>query len=127
MFPIQKAYELEEVVASKDSYNEKNSRILLRRSLQSGDVFGVRYNNRVVSKASINARGENCIQLGGVFTDLNFRNHGIATLLVKDLTHRFQEEGKTIVLFVKNINSTALDVYARCGFAPFNDYKIIYF
>ena len=127
LFPIQKAYELEEVVASKDNYNEKNSRILLRRNIQNGEVFGVRYNNRVVSKASINARGENCIQLGGVFTDLNFRNHGIATYLVKTLTNRFQKEGKTIVLFVKNVNSTALDVYERCGFAPFDDYKIIYF
>lgn len=127
MFPIQKAYELEEVVTDRDSFNEKNSRILLRRNIQSGEVFGVRYNNRIVAKASINAKGVNCIQLGGIFTELTLRNRGIATYLVKTLTHRFQKEGKTIVLFVKNVNSIALSVYEKCGFATFNDYKIMYF
>lgn len=127
MLPLQKAYELEEVVVDKNNYNEKNSRILLRRNIQNGEVFGVRYNKRVVGKASINAKGENCIQLGGIFTDVTMRNRGIATFLVQNLTQRFKNEGKTIVLFVKNANSIAINVYQKCGFATFADYTILYF
>lgn len=127
LFPIQKAYEIEEVLVKKDSFNEKNSRILLRRSIQNAEVFGVRYNGRVIAKASINAKGMNCIQLGGIFTDMAFRNKGIATYLVKHLTHRFKKDGKTIVLFVKKVNSTAISVYINCGFATFGDYKILYY
>ncbi|MBQ4378459.1 MAG: GNAT family N-acetyltransferase [Treponema sp.] len=127
VFPIQKAYEFEEVLIDKSKFNEKNSRILLRRSIQSGEVFAVRYNNKIVGKASVNAKGQNCIQLGGIFTEMGFRNHGIATHLVKTLARRFKSEGKTIVLFVKKTNTTAIDVYKNCGFMPFNDYKILYY
>ncbi len=127
IFPIQKAYELEEVLVDKSKFNEKNTRILLRRNIQSGEVFAVRHSGKIVGKASINARGQNCIQLGGIFTEMGFRNHGIATHLVKTLTERFKSEGKTIVLFVKKTNMTAINVYKNCGFMPFNDYKIMYY
>ncbi|MBQ9205592.1 MAG: GNAT family N-acetyltransferase [Treponema sp.] len=127
LFPIQKEYELEEVVVDKSTFSEKNCRILLRRSLQDGGIFGVRYNNRIIAKASINAKGENCIQLGGIFTDMTLRNRGIATFLVKTLTQRFKKEGKTIVLFVKKVNVPAINVYRNCGFMPFSDYKILYY
>ena len=127
LFPIQKAYELEEVVVDKSNFNEKNCRILLRRTLQDGGIFGVRYNKRIIAKASINAKGQNCIQLGGVFTEVTLRNRGIATFMVKTLTQRFKKEGKTIVLFVKKVNVTAQNVYRNCGFSPFSDYKILYY
>lgn len=127
LFPIQKAYELEEVVVDKNNYSEKNSRILLRRSIQNGEVFAVRYNSRIVAKASINAKGENCIQLGGIFTDTTLRNRGIATFLVKTLTQRFKKQGKVIVLFVKKVNAVAINVYKNCGFVQFADYKILYY
>lgn len=127
MFPIHKAYELEEVVTDKRQYNEQASRIMLRRSIQSGEVFGVRYNNKIVSKASINAKGENCIQLGGIFTDTTLRNRGIASFLVKSLTQRFKNQNKIIVLFVKKANVIALKVYENCGFNSFADYKILYY
>ncbi|WP_294429676.1 GNAT family N-acetyltransferase [uncultured Treponema sp.] len=127
MFPIHKAYELEEVVTDKRQYNEQASRIMLRRSIQSGEVFGVRYNNKIVSKASINAKGENCIQLGGIFTDTTLRNRGIASFLVKTLTQRFKKQDKIIVLFVKKANAIALKVYENCGFNSFADYKILYY
>lgn len=127
LFPIQKAYELEEVVIDKNSFNEKNSRILLRRSIQDGGVFGVKYNNRIIAKASINAKGEKCIQLGGIYTDTTLRNRGIATHLVKTLTQQFKKDGKIIVLFVKKVNVTAINVYRNCGFVPFTDYKINYY
>ena len=104
MLPIQKAYELEEVVIDRESFNEQNCRILLRRNIQSGIVFGVRYNNRIIAKASINAEGENCIQLGGIYTDISFRNKGIATYLVRTLSNRFKKNKKDVVLFVKNSN-----------------------
>ena len=127
IFPIQKSYELEEVVVDKNQYNEKNSRILLRRSLQSGNVFAVRHDHKIVSKASINAKGEKYIQLGGIYTSLAYRNRGIATYLVRTLTQRFKKMNKNIVLFVKKNNATALTVYKNCGFESFADYKILYY
>lgn len=127
LFPIQKAYELEEVVIDKNSFNEKNCRILLRRAIANHEVFGVKYNGRIIAKSSINANGQNCIQLGGVFTDMSFRNKGIATFMLKRLTQRFKKEGKTIVLFVKKANATAINVYLTCGFTSFGDYKILYY
>ena len=127
MFPLQKAYELEEVVIDKKAFNEKNSRILLRKAIHDKMVYGVRCNGRIIAKASINARGENCIQLGGIFTDMGFRNKGIASYLVKNLIQRFKNENKLIVLFVKKSNTTALNVYTNCGFSSFDDYKINYY
>lgn len=127
MFPLQKAYELEEVVIDKANYNEKNSRILLRKSIQDGNVFGLRCNNRIVAKASINAIGEKCIQLGGVYTDIGFRNKGLATYLIRTIITRFKNEGKQLILFVKKTNKTAENVYLNCGFIIFNEYKIIYY
>ncbi len=127
LFPIQKAYEFEEVLIDKNAFNEKNSRILLRKSIQDSSVFALRHKNKIVAKAAINAKGENCIQLGGIFTDVNFRNRGIATYLVQSLIKQFKEKNKTIVLFVKKSNLTAINVYKNCGFASFSDYKILYY
>ena len=127
IFPIQKAYELEEVVVDKKQFNEKHCRILLRRNIQHGNVFVVKKDSKIVGKASINAKGENCIQLGGVFTELAFRNRGVATFLVKNLTRQFKNEGKRIVLFVKKSNTVAANVYKSCGFDSFAEYKITYY
>ena len=127
MLPIQKAYELEEVVIDRDDFNEQNCRILLRRNIQSGLVFGVRHNSKVIAKASINAEGENCIQIGGIYTAEAFRNRGIATYLVRRLSNRLKNNGKNVVLFVKINNATAINVYNNCGYTTFNDYKIIYY
>lgn len=127
LLPLQKAYEIEEVLADKDTFNEKSSRITLRRALQDGGIFGIKSGGKIVGKASINAKGENYIQLGGVFTEAAFRNRGIATHLVKNLVKKFKSDGKSIALFVKKTNMSAISVYKNCGFETFEEYKIIYY
>ncbi|MCR4823652.1 MAG: GNAT family N-acetyltransferase [Treponema sp.] len=127
IFPLQKAYEIEEVVIDKKNFNEHNSRILLRKAIQDQGVFILKKNGKILAKASVNAWGENYIQLGGVYTLLEFRNGGIATYLVKNLIQRFKKENKKMVLFVKKTNVTAQNVYKKCGFIWNNDYKILYY
>ncbi|WP_407426616.1 GNAT family N-acetyltransferase [Treponema sp.] len=128
VFPLQKKYELEEVVVDKSTYKEKNTRIILQRALKSRDVFAMSLDGKnFVSKLSFNAKGINCIQLGGIYTDEAFRNRGIAGFFVKNICDKILGERKTPVLFVKNKNSIAFNVYKNCGFEVFGEYKIVYY
>lgn len=127
VFPLQKAYELEEVVIDPRTYSEKSTRILLTRAIANQSVFALRYDGKIIGKASFNAFGKNYIQLGGIYTDGGYRNNGVATLLVKTLSLQLKKADKKTVLFVKKSNRKAISVYENCGFHVFADYKISYY
>ena len=51
----------------------------------------------------------------------------LLTEQINELTKHLKKNKKDVVLFVKNSNSTAINVYTNCGYTPFGDYKIIYY
>ena len=127
IFPLQKSYELEEVVFSEKDFNEAASRLVLKKNLERKRVFALKKDGKIVSKLSVNARGKNCVQLGGVFTAKDFRKQGFAKALLLKFCRKYAENGKKIVLFVKKSNFAALSLYKSCGFKKISDYRIVYF
>lgn len=127
IFPLQKSYELEEVVFSEKNFNEAASRLILKKNLERKRVFALKKDGKIVSKLSVNARGKNCVQLGGVFTASMFRKQGFAKFLLLNFCRKYSENRKKIVLFVKKSNLPALALYKSCGFKKISDYKIAYF
>ena len=127
IFPLQKSYELEEVVFSEKDFNEAASRLVLKKNLERKRVFALKKDGKIVSKLSVNARGKNCVQVGGVFTAPDFRKQGFAKTLLFRFCRKYAENRKKIVLFVKKSNLAALSLYKSCGFRKISDYKIVYF
>lgn len=127
VFPLQKSYEIEEVLFDKKDFNETYSRILLRRAIASGFVYAVRYKNQIVAKISVNAYGIHCVQIGGVYTVPDLREKGFASKAVRFLCSECAKNGKTPVLFVKQKNTGARGLYKKCGFSEFGRYKICYY
>lgn len=127
ILPLQEAYELEEVVFSPADFNKEACSLVLRKNIEKGRVFVFLYNGRIVSKLTVNARGKNCVQVGGVFTSPLYRCRGFAKYLLLNFCRKYYSGKKNIVLFVKKTNSAALALYKSAGFKKTADYKIIYF
>lgn len=127
VFPLQKNYELEEVVFSPEDFNEKLAELVLKNNLSRGKIFALLKNRKIVTKLSVSACGKNCVQIGGVFTLQNFRRQRFAKKLLSSFCERESKRGKKIVLFVKKSNLPALALYKSCGFKKICGYKIVYF
>lgn len=127
LFPLQKSYELEEVVFSPQDFNQNLSELALKKNLAQKKIFALEQNGKFISKLAINARGKNCVQLGGIFTVPELRKRGFAKKLLLSFCKKYCERGKKTVLFVKKTNLAANELYKRCGFRKIDEYKIIYF
>lgn len=125
--PMQKAYEVEEVLDESQPFSPVVSNFQLKKALDSASVFIARENGTIVGKAALNAVGENYAQLGGVYTVPAFRRRGIARALVEHVVAAQNAEGKRVVLFAKKKNLPAQKLYENCGFERFGDFKICYY
>jgi len=134
LFPLQKQYEIVEVIPEGDTFNEKLCRKNLTSALLKQKIFAVVQKQddskiKYIAKAGTNACGINCFQLGGVFTEKKHRGKGIATALVRYVSEFLLKENSesSIVLFVKVNNENAKAAYAKAGFKKFGEYKIVYY
>jgi RimJ/RimL family protein N-acetyltransferase len=127
LLPLQIRYELEEVVITRERYNEQACRQNLKRSLRQQLVLMAESNGKVVAKAGTNARGFTVDQIGGVFTVEDVRNSGIAFRVMEELLRRIFAEKSTVCLFVKKNNLPALALYRKLGFRIADGYRISYF
>ena len=127
LFPLQKQYELVEVLPPGTEHNPARSRLGLRKALKTQLIFALFENKRAIAKAGSNAVGVNFAQIGGVFTDAAFRNRGFATFLTNYAAQRLIEKGKRVILFVKKKNESAKRAYKKAGFVQFGTFKIVYY
>jgi predicted GNAT family acetyltransferase len=127
LFPLQKAYELEEVVVDPHHFNDAQCMKLLRKTLREEIVFVAERDGIPLAKAATNARGFTVDQIGGVFTVPNARGAGFARLVVSELLRRIFREKDGASLFVKKRNRPAISLYERLGFLPVTDYVISYY
>jgi len=88
LFPLQAAYEIEEVIISPDHFHKKASFIMFKQALQRELVTVADMEGRAVAKAGTNAQGFNTVQIGGVYTVEEKRNKGIAFLAMSGLLER---------------------------------------
>ena len=127
LFPLQKAYELEEVVVDPRHSNDAQCLKLLRRTLREELVFIAEKDGIPLAKAATNARGFAVDQIGGVFTVPDARGKGLGRMVVSELLKRVLREKEGACLFVKKKNRPAISLYERLGFAPVTDYVISYY
>ncbi|MGA2380167.1 MAG: GNAT family N-acetyltransferase [Spirochaetia bacterium] len=127
LFPIQKCYELEEVVITPAHFNEAQCMKSLRLALREQLVYVAELDGVPVSKAATNARGYKVDQIGGVYTVPQERGKGLGKAVVSELLKTVFSEKQAACLFVKKHNRSALALYERLGFSPVTDYVISYY
>jgi len=127
LLPLQLRYEKEEVVLPGHPINPEGTRRFLLHSLSHQIAVHGEYKGRMVTKAMTNARGKLVDQIGGVYTEPEYRGQGMARTIMLELLSRIETEGKAASLFVKLSNSPALRLYANLGFLPVGGFSIVYF
>lgn len=129
IFPLQVLYEKVEVFYKEGQQDLKITALNLQNNIKAGKVYVLKniHTGKIVSKLNISAEGKRYLQAGGVFTDLNFRNKGIAKQLIKEFQKFAKEKGKNAVLFVKKENTPAQKVYRSSGFKKISDFEIVYY
>jgi len=125
LYPLQKAYQIQEVLPPGESFSEKNCRIVLQNMLLEQTVCAIidERNGSVVAKAGTNAQGLNWVQIGGVYTSPEYRSSGFARYLVRYLA---EKSSKSTVLFVKKDNLPAIVSYRNADFSVVGEYRICY-
>jgi hypothetical protein len=127
VFPIQAAYEKEEVLLQADRFDAASTLYHLRKNLKKHRILIGIIDGRVVAKAGTNARGFRYDQIGGVFTHPALRNRGIARQMMIELLAVLHGEGKKTCLFVKKSNPPALRLYRNLGYTISDDFLISYY
>lgn len=127
LFPLQKKYELEEVLPEWEEFNEKNCRIHLRSILKKNINFVLQEYGQFIAKVGINAQGFNYVQIGGMYTLPEKRQQGYATLLLSNFISYLTHKNYKTVLFVKNTNTNAYSLYKKTGFDSIEDFAIVYY
>lgn len=127
LLPLQKEYDLVEVLQPGDEWNEDFCRLTLRKNLRTQRIIGLKAGTQFAAKAGTNAIGRQWWQLGGVFTQPEFRSKGCAAYLVEQLAQMAGAEGKRTALFVKTANESAKAAYTKAHFTPLGPFEIIYY
>ena len=78
LYPLQRDYELEEVLIEPGHFDPQTCLANLRSTLRRQIVILAEQDGRPVSKAGTNARGFDADQIGGVFTVEGQRGRGLA-------------------------------------------------
>jgi predicted GNAT family acetyltransferase len=127
LFPLQKGYELEEVVIRPGHFNDAQCMKALRLSLREQLLFVAERGGVALAKAGTNARGYHVDQIGGVYTVPGERGKGLGRAVVSALLEAVFEDKQEVCLFVKKQNRSAIALYERLGFTHLTDYLISYY
>ena len=127
LIPLQKNYEIEEVLPHAKMYNEAISKKHLAATLKNQISVVAEKAGKIIAKANTNGRGFRYYQIGGVYTLPEYRNIGISTALVSYLIKNIFPGEMDISLFVKTKNHAALKVYLNLGFSRIEEFQITYF
>jgi uncharacterized protein len=127
VYPMQRAYEIEEVLLEPERFNPLICMNHLREALKKQVIYATRINGSLVAKAGTNAIGVNWVQLGGIFTLPGFRGRGVARRLMMHLLANLEKQGFGATLFVKSENIPAVSLYRRVGFSDVAPFSIAYY
>jgi len=126
LYPLQMAYEMEEVILDPLRFHPQLCYQNLNRQLKEQIIYIAEDQGRPVAKAGTNARGFFWAQMGGVYTLPEYRNRGIAACLAGRLVRDLAGRKKRFCLFVKKENRPALKVYEKNGFTIAGEFRITY-
>lgn len=127
ILPLQIGYEKEEVISPGSEVDQKICKANLQNILKNQRIYLITHNDVPVAKAGTNALGMFWDQIGGVYTEPQFRGRGFATALVSKAAEEIHAKGKNAALFVKKENTAARKAYQKCGFVDSKPFRISYF
>jgi len=130
LYPLRKAYEIEEVFPEGIEFSESVCRGNLHRILEEESIVAVpRYDKQgeFMSMAAINGRAEGIAQIGGVYTLPEFRSNGYAAALSKYLAEKNLSKRDESILFVRIDNPAAIQSYENACFMKNGHYGITYY
>ena len=127
LHPLQKDYMKDEVAVPSRPITDAEVDITLRQILKNQLCLGLTFDGEIVAKANTNAIGINCVQIGGVYTHPLYRRNGYAAALVLALCNRAEHAHRQSVLFVKEKNTPAFNLYRKLGFEECGRYTIVYY
>jgi len=127
LLPLERDYQLEEVIINPKNYNPKFILEAFKKNLAKNIVLFAENDGVPVSKAGTNAQGFYTDQIGGVYTVRQERGKGFAKEVMIRLLSCIFKEKKTASLFVKKENIPAVKLYDNLGFKIMNDFRISYF
>ena len=127
LHPLQKDYMKDEVAVPGRKITDAEVDLTLRQILKNQLCFALTVDGETVAKANTNAIGINCVQIGGVYTHPLYRRNGYAAALVQALCNRALRAHKQPVLFVKEKNTPAFNLYQKLGFEECGRYTIVYY
>ncbi len=129
LLPLQFQYEKEEIFSELNIlFSDFVTRSNLRRNLRQQIIIALKDKELVqfVSKAGTNAIGKHWVQIGGVFTCKEYRRLGLSYYTVSKLTQKLHESRKNCVLFVKEKNPAAFNLYKKIGYEEAGKFSIVY-
>ena len=127
LYPLQKAYEMEEVLLDPSNFNSRLCYMNLQKSLKREMVYYIIEDGRVFAKAASNAQGFEFVQIGGVYTVEEHRSQGYGAAVLHTLLSKIVKKGKKACLFVKKDNGAAIKLYSKLGFSVRGEFRISYF
>ncbi|MDR1444909.1 MAG: GNAT family N-acetyltransferase [Treponema sp.] len=127
IFPLQSAYETEEVLPRGAVFNAAACRVNLKHILKEETALVAELKGQIIAKANTSAVSFTRAQIGGVFVHPGCRGQGIARRVCAELAGILINAGWGVSLFVKKRNRSAQIVYRSIGFKPIADYRITYY
>jgi uncharacterized protein len=127
LFPLQEAYELEEVITPVHRFNPAASRLTLEKALKRMTILVCEDGGEIVAKAGTNALGFAYDQVGGIYVKKEYRGRGIGTFISSNLVGELLRKGRKVSLFVKKTNTAAIAAYKKVGFRILDSFRIGYF
>jgi hypothetical protein len=127
LFPLQAAYEREEVALDQEGFDDARCRRHLAGLLRDQELWLCEGGGRALAKAGTNARGFEWDQIGGVYCAPEWRGKSLARFLCARFFDSLSKRGRRVALFVKRTNGPARALYERLGFEEISAFTIAYF
>ncbi len=127
ILPLELDYQIEEVLTVNKTANEDFFRKLLQKYISKKSLYAIKMYDKYLAKATINAKGFNWMQIGGVYTVPKHRNKGLGAAIIDGLLKDSNTQNKNFALFVKTKNLPARNMYKKLGFEEYCDFRISYF
>jgi hypothetical protein len=97
----------------------------LRRLLDGQTLYVLEDDNILLSMASRTRPTEKCETISYVYTPLNLRRQGYATMLVENLTRLILKDKETVTLYTDLSNPTSNSIYLKIGYKPYCDSLVL--
>jgi predicted GNAT family acetyltransferase len=87
-----------------------------QRTIEMGTYLGIRHDGRLVAMAGERLHLTGWTEISAVCTAPDFRGHGLAGRLVRDLVHQIRGRDETPFLHSAATNTNAIRLYEAMGF-----------